>query len=97
MLRTRRNLDRGNVEQPLHDLGVLLRLARASASRGIHLPARRLRLTSFGYDQVIRPLLASPRFLERHARELSRYIKHEGESINGYGEALKYEYLALLL
>jgi hypothetical protein len=28
MLRTRRNLDRGNVGQPLHDLGVLLRLAR---------------------------------------------------------------------
>ena len=97
MLRTRRNLDRGNVDQPLRDLGVLLRLARDMRPRQASIcQLVACALTSFGYDQVIRPLLASPQIHERHARQLLEIlVKHDGASIDGYEEGIKFEYVSI--
>ena len=39
-------------------------------------------MSSVGYDHIVRPLLASPQFQERHARHLLEIlINHEGASM----------------
>jgi hypothetical protein len=97
ILRARRNVDRGNLDQALPDLDVLLRLARDLRPRG---PAvcqdMACTLTEIGYSRVIQPVLASPLFRERHARQLLELlVKHQRASINGYEEGVKSEYLLM--
>ncbi|MFI5457107.1 MAG: hypothetical protein ACHRXM_16805 [Isosphaerales bacterium] len=97
VLRTRRNLDRGNVEQPLRDLGVVFRLARDLRPRGASIcQVVAGALTSVGYVHIIRPLLASPKFRERQASQLLEIlVEHEAASINGYEEGVRFDYVCM--
>jgi hypothetical protein len=97
VLKSRRCLDRGNVETPLRDLQMVLRLARDLRPRGptvCQLIATSITLNAT--EHIIPALLASPAFHDEHGRRLlDLLIRHEAASINGYQEGLRYEYLVL--
>jgi hypothetical protein len=55
-------------------------------------------ITQVNFEYVARPLLASPRLEERHARQLmATLVRHERASINGYDEGLKSAYISMWL
>jgi hypothetical protein len=97
VLRTHRNLARGDVEEPLHDLAIVLRLTRDLRPRGpmiCQLIATAMSQICTVY--VIPPLLASPKFREQHIhRLLELLVQHEARSIDGYQDGVKSEYLIL--
>ncbi len=96
-LRTRRGLDRGDFEQPLHDLAIVLRLTRDLRPRGpmiCQLVATAM--TGTCTIEITPLLLASPALSDPHARRLFElFVDHEAASIDGFQEGLKFEYLAL--
>ncbi len=96
-LRTRRSLDRGDLDQPLHDLAIVLRLIRDLRPRGpmiCQLVATAM--TGACTVQITPLLLASPALRDPHARRLLElFVDHEAASIDGFQEGLKFEYLAL--
>jgi hypothetical protein len=97
VMKTRRCLDRGDVETPLHDLGIVLRLARDLRPRGpaiCQLVADLL--VVFCTRDIIPPMLASPNFGARQARRLlDMLVRHEAESLNSFEEGIKGEYVLL--
>ncbi len=97
VLRTRRSLDRGDLEQPLHDLAIVLRLARDLRPRG-PMTCQLVATTMTGVcsRQITLPLLANPAFGDQHARRLLKlWADHEANSIDGYREGLQAEYVTL--
>ena len=96
-LRTRRSLDRGDLDQPLHDLAIVLRLIRDLRPRGpmiCQLVATAM--TGACTGQITPLLLASPALRDSHARRLLElFVDHEAASIDGFQEGLEFEYLAL--
>ena len=97
VLKTHRCLDRGDAEQPLHDLEVVLRLVRDLRPRGSLIC--QIVATAIGEmatDQITPARLASPAFRDEHARRLLDLLgRHEAVSIDGYQEGMRYEYLVL--
>jgi hypothetical protein len=96
-LKTRRCVARGDIETPLHDLEVDLRLARDLRPRGPMLSQLVATAMTWGaMDQVIPTLLASPSFRDEHGRRLLALLgRHETVSIDGYQEGLRFQYLIL--
>ena len=97
VLRTFRNLDRGNVETPIHDLATVLRLARDLRPRGPAIcQVVSGTLTSVAYTHILRPLLASPQLAEANARRvLEILVEHEAASIDGFEEGVKFDYVCV--
>ena len=97
VLRTRRSLDRGNVETPIHDLATVLRLARDLRPRGPSIcQVVSGTLTSVAYNHIVWPLLASPQFAEANARRvLEILVDHEAASIDGFEEGIKFDYVCV--
>ncbi len=97
VLKTQRCLDRGDAEQPLHDLEVVLRLVRDLRPRGSLIC--QITATSIGEmatHEMTPALLASPAFRDEHARRLLDLLgRHEAASVDGYQEGMRYEYLVL--
>jgi hypothetical protein len=96
-LKTLRYLDRGDAEQPLHDLEVVLRLARDLRPRGSLIC--QIVATSIGEtatDEIVPALLASPAFRDEHAqRLLDLLVRHEAAPVDGYQEGTRLEYIML--
>jgi hypothetical protein len=97
VLKTRRCLARGEVEPLLHDIGLVLRLARDLRPRGsVISQVVATAITNNVTGEIIPVLLASPAFRDEHARQLlDLLVRHESASIDGYQEGLRFEYLVL--
>jgi hypothetical protein len=97
VLKTRRCLDRGDLEAPLHDLEVVLRLSRDLRPRGSMISQLVATVLTYDVTTYIMPaLLASPAFRDEHARRLlDLLVRHEAASVDGYQQGMRYEYLVL--
>ncbi len=97
LLKTHRRVARGDVEVPLQDLEIVLRLARDLRPRaGVISQITATAITCTATSQIIPELLASPSFGDGHARRLlDLLVRHEAASIDGYQQGLRYEYLIL--
>jgi hypothetical protein len=97
VLKTRRSLDRGDVDATLADIEILLRLARDLRPRGsIISQVGAILLIHDVTNSIVPALLSSPAFRDDHARRLlDLLVRHEAASVDGYQQAMRHEYLAL--
>ncbi|HEV3165097.1 MAG TPA: hypothetical protein VGZ22_13815 [Isosphaeraceae bacterium] len=95
-MRVQRALDRGDFEAALNEVALNLRLVRDIQPRG-YMIAQLVAVasTSVITSQMIVPILNAPGLKSEHCDRLLTILRdHESQSIDGYAEGLRAEYLS---